>query len=735
MLLVALVPTGCGGSGTDAGGDGGCVGGKCDASSGGAVCDAVLVDHSLGGLESFSQLGDRLARVALTEGEACPASLGEILAKVQAADAGCDRVEAAVVSESAQLLGEGDPSVSYRAVISQQCSADGFSGSKLLFSLFGLRTGGAIPRDFEAIAFDENAKLFNYYELLHGPDGQPQWHYFGNSLELLEPYTGVFDHGALAEATRDQFGEEARCGACHTGGGLLMKELESPWLHWEGAAQTPGASALVDDIRGDIEAAQSGQPATTKVLQSDGIFIEGFLKAGNPEWNTTRREAFVSAGQARELLRPLFCTVETNVVSRPAPNFPDATFDVRQDMILNDTLLFRGGEAIFESASTLGFAIDRTTYEQARANLGTKIVHGGKTIADDTFFALTAVGPSFSDRNYVEELSNAGIIDDDLLLDVMSIDFTRPIYSDERCALLEHVPEQMEDIDPEALRASILESLEAAAPADGSAAADLRANLLDPQNEGLGETVGGFLTACSLREGAGLAGDLLSMFALRNTKARAFAVLEFSATLPSYDDDAIAGPGARLHPTTCEIVDGYVSAPIGRGGGGGSSALFEEDFEGPATQVVDDAATGTVDADWALWYDGDSKWGAGKSLELIGGAQMLRLDQGSFGIRADTGDISGGTVTLDVRFTPSGQSWLELLADDGAPTPTVTAAYTGLPDCAITGSAPCTLLARETPLDGEVSALVPPGTRALRVKLGSADGGQTAAQLLDISVR
>ena len=39
---------------------------------------------------------------------------------------------------------------------------------------------------------------------------------------------------------------DRRCAACHTGGGLIMKELDTPWVHWEGHMDTPGAAELVN---------------------------------------------------------------------------------------------------------------------------------------------------------------------------------------------------------------------------------------------------------------------------------------------------------------------------------------------------------------------------------------------------------------------------------------------------------------------------------------------------------
>ncbi|MEN8197013.1 MAG: hypothetical protein ABFS30_10945, partial [Pseudomonadota bacterium] len=49
--------------------------------------------------------------------------------------------------------------------------------------------------------------------------------FFGTSADMLE-----------GKGT----GDTRRCAACHVGGGLIMKELDAPWLHWEGDTTTPG---------------------------------------------------------------------------------------------------------------------------------------------------------------------------------------------------------------------------------------------------------------------------------------------------------------------------------------------------------------------------------------------------------------------------------------------------------------------------------------------------------------
>ncbi len=97
-------------------------------------------------------------------------------------------------------------------------------------SIFGIQFDGtsppaALPEDVELIGFDRKKNAFNYYTIENG-----EWSFFGDSVDMIQP-------GAA---------EKLRCAQCHTGGGLIMKELNLPWVHWEGETSTPGATELVD---------------------------------------------------------------------------------------------------------------------------------------------------------------------------------------------------------------------------------------------------------------------------------------------------------------------------------------------------------------------------------------------------------------------------------------------------------------------------------------------------------
>src|SRR5690349_13048330 len=151
-------------------------------------------------------------------------------------------------------------------------------------SLFGIKANGTLPAAAEMIAFDPESKEFNYYEVSGG-----RWTYFGSSSDFVEKGPGQ--------------GDTRRCANCHTGGGLVMKELDTPWVNWTGHFQTPGTNKVIDANKDDLGS------------ESSGANMESVVNAGNREWTKTRVTNALNPmrSDVKALLRPLFCTVEHNI--------------------------------------------------------------------------------------------------------------------------------------------------------------------------------------------------------------------------------------------------------------------------------------------------------------------------------------------------------------------------------------------------------------------------------------
>ncbi|MBS1124136.1 MAG: hypothetical protein H6Q90_6364, partial [Deltaproteobacteria bacterium] len=328
--LAALATNGC--VTTDPGSDS-CSEGKCDEADlpdsaiADSPCDGLITDRSGRGHHKVAgRLHDRLATLAFQAGDDCPTTLDDMIAKIARTDPACagDKLSTSTraVSETAKLLGRP---TDYRLVTTESC---GFDQSQIFFSTFGVpAVTPELPNDQEIIAFDETSGVFNYYT----SDGK-SLQFFGNSTDLL----------------KGSDGEDRRCANCHVGGGLVMKELESPWLHWNISNDLPGADDLIKahPILGSSFSATS---------------LENEVKASAETVNKLAVKLRKASGDVRGLLRPLFCSPELNITAQhvTAPEVPEA-------LVLDNR--FSGG---------LSFPYDAVAY-QAQLVANNQLVDGGE---------------------------------------------------------------------------------------------------------------------------------------------------------------------------------------------------------------------------------------------------------------------------------------------------------------------------------------------------------------------
>ena len=515
-LPAATAFVGCTAAGEDPGTS--CDGDKCDdldkpdSEIPDSPCDGVMVDKSGRGNDKVAgRLHDPLNTMVFAGGDGCPVNFQDIFEKLAAADTqGCSGegagMQTRAISETAQVTAAA---TNYRLVTSRNCNSRPAHG--ILFSIFGVSAGDTeLPPNVEMISFDETAGVFNYYET----DGQTL-NFFGTSKDFLK-----------GKGSND----DRRCAGCHVGGGLIMKELRAPWLHWEGDTTTPGVKELV--------------AANKKFLgsQSNGIELEGTVDSANSIWNKTRIDALKEVGDTKEILKPLFCTPEFNIGS--VNGTPSS---VPNDMLL-DPLINNFASIQFPSA-------DYT------ALVGSNSQKVGRTGKPDTFFPMAFPHRASIDSDYVNQLIQLGILDDELAKDVLLVDFTRPIFSDDRCDLLDSVPSiPVAELTAAKLKEGLLANL-GSAPA-GSAQAELKKNL--EATGGQDAVVQAFTDACVARPQHDMLVDILKVLSLLRDTARTRQVMEFSETMP--DDNQSVPAGTRLDPNTCTLTTSFVAAGAPSGG-------------------------------------------------------------------------------------------------------------------------------------------------------------------------
>ena len=529
--------------------DGRCRDGKCDdldkpdEEVEDTPCDGVMLDFSgRNNSKVAGRLNDPVAQLAFRNGDSCPTTYQDIMAKLRENDTeGCDPgsdgagLVTRLISETAQALGMP---TSYRAVVTRACNGRPKHG--VVFSLFGVRAGAAdLPANVEIMAFDETAGVFNFYET----DGREiKW--FGNSKDML---------------TGDAGGDIRRCAKCHTEGGMVMKELDTPWVHWEGHMDTPGAQELVDAHKALLGSKNSGAE------------LEGLVKAANRIWNDSRIAHAKEKLTAKEILKPIFCTEQFNLDNGADFFSPtdgkkgtcsnDNTVTCDTDAECGDgntcsqgNLMSRVPSDAFLDKKLKSFGSITINHDDYQAMLAAK----GSTIqgldgARDTVFDFVFPEKAAITMDYQDKLVAAGIIDEEFLKDVLMVDFTRPIFSEDRCGLLEFAPNLSgEDLTADKIRAGFIANL--GSPAAGSPELEFLANL--GADGGHQAAVDAFFGACEALDQSQAMGNLYDYVSQLRRDARTHEVMEFPQTAPT--DSNPNTPGLRLHPTTCELETGFV---------------------------------------------------------------------------------------------------------------------------------------------------------------------------------
>jgi hypothetical protein len=505
-----------------------CDGGKCDGldlpetAIAATPCDGIMIDKSGRNAKKVAgRLNDPIANAVFKKGEVCPTTYKDILAKLREADkAKCpdptQGLSTRFVSETGQLTLA--PSV-MRGVVTRACGPR--QEHELFFSLFGLQpNASSLPPNVEIIALDKSAGVYNYYEA----DGKGKINFFGNSKDMLK--------GPAS-------GDVRRCANCHTEGGLVMKELDSPWLHWDGdATQIPGTEAFLATFANDLGSKQ------------DGINMESLVKTGNAIWNASKQKLLKTSTTTQDLLRPLFCTLDLNIGSAsagaPTKQLP------RQSLvsILSDQLGFPS------------LPIDPADYKAQIAANGQVVA--GVAGKNETAFGYTYMMRSRSSSDYVNQMIKSGLIDENLAKDILMVDFTRPIFSKDRCDLLAKIPNIPVANNslstptmsaPEIIRAAIVQGL--GTPAAGTPAAELLASIKNKADDASHVArVKTFSDACTALGSKKLTANALTVASLNRTIARGLPILEFQETVVS--DNLTVPDGTRLSPKTCELTTQFV---------------------------------------------------------------------------------------------------------------------------------------------------------------------------------
>jgi len=308
----------------------------------------------------------------------------------------------------------------------------------------------------ELIAWDRTKRVFNFWELTDG-----KWQFRGDSNDVLENVTSV--NMGLPSPTfkfvRDSPDGTPvlRCSGCHTLGSPIMKELEPPHNDWwtsehklplSGFQLGTDASRLFETARDASNLARHVSNGIDRLIAARG---------------TTQGR--------KHLLRSLFSTMEMNLLSDRLP----FTTRVQNGAAVEIPAAFFADLRLAGQAPPIRVSVD--VYQQALAKVQSRFPTAVATTSRETRHAFLIPARSHIDNRFIDALIEDGVIDDEFVADVLSVDMTTPVYSKTRSVLIKFVSEAVEG--PDELREHLIKELRNA-PAGDRAASELLKNLTDP---------------------------------------------------------------------------------------------------------------------------------------------------------------------------------------------------------------------------------------------------------------
>jgi hypothetical protein len=374
--------------------------------------------------EATQQLGDRFAQLVLLKG-VFPHTAGEVLNEIEQAVPRGDPLR----TRQFFLVGEGTqiapiPGVAVnRSLRFLATVGKGPGGPDIMLSAPGPDRGTV-----ELMAWDLAVGGFNYYRTVGASSA---WVFAGNSRH------------ALTAPTRDNGPFES-----HKNGHFLMKELKSPWVHWESPAAHIDAQLLNEEpLR--------SHPWVAKLEPGGAYTLEdNVAKPAIQRWTKARLEALVSGDSEetpRRVLEQVLTTLTVNLVSSKTSSAAAVSGAVSGEeprvVDLPETF-FVDSDAL---SGVLGLApppppfVDSSVYAESLRTFDVRLTDRRAAFErpGDTHFAFVVPERAFEDKETLREAIERGIVSRRLAACLLMVDFPNPIFSKKRQRLLDlkYVPD------------------------------------------------------------------------------------------------------------------------------------------------------------------------------------------------------------------------------------------------------------------------------------------------------
>ena len=264
----------------------------------------------------------------------------------------------------------------------------------------------------EIIAWDKQKSLYNFYELRGLEGDATRWFYRGDSTDAYKDNTWLYRNNPENEP---HFGNRMRCSACHNSGGPILKEQSYPHNDW----WTTKRPLIFAPNTPDVE---------TLALLEQLIDVDQFAKevktGAHRLAKSKKMNHFHKQLTLQEQLRPLFCTTEINLES--SLDSPDNRVHIPSSFWLNPLL------------GHLNLTLSARDYNQLLEDFDMHFPETGLRDADHRWHTPVK---GRADIKAIQDLIKRKKISKNFAQAVLMIDFAHPLFSSQRCELLQLLPE------------------------------------------------------------------------------------------------------------------------------------------------------------------------------------------------------------------------------------------------------------------------------------------------------
>ncbi|MBY5523583.1 hypothetical protein [Rhizobium leguminosarum] len=288
----------------------------------------------------------------------------------------------------------------------------------LLVSSSTMADSAADQAFLQIIGWDDTNKVFHFYERLRGT-------YF---------WAGMSSH-ALEAGTRGKGPFDS-----HINGATVMKELRTPWVHWHApqAGINDNALAPDDPLRDD--------PLFVSRVTAERMEAE-VARPGVRRWNAARVARSVDSDgtwrDIRHFVRQVLTDSSVNLAtSQTASHLIDDNTPLRLPLtfFLNSDTLFDTLDLAPDNPADAHIAVPGRLYRDSLKLYDVHRSDGTIRIEGDSHFAFLTPEPAFEDTQLTDALVQAGLLTRRLVAAIAMTDFSNPVFSPRRAALLRYVP-------------------------------------------------------------------------------------------------------------------------------------------------------------------------------------------------------------------------------------------------------------------------------------------------------